>query len=77
MKAVYINNCLWGHVMEKSRVSELSLVTMSVAVLMTAGNCQILSPRFHRIFPPPFSSEMKALSDVVKLLSGCKTEPGF
>ena len=28
--------------MEKSRVSELSLVTMSVAVLMTAGNCQIL-----------------------------------
>ena len=63
--------------MEKSRVSELSLVTMSVAVLMIAGYCQILSPRFHRIFPPPFSSEMKALSDVVKLLSGCKTEPGF
>ena len=78
MKAVYINNCLWGYEMEKSTVLELSLVTMSIAVLMTARNC--LSNFVSLVpqdFPPPFSSEMKALSDVVKLLSGCKIEPGF
>lgn len=64
--------------MEKSTVLELSLVTMSIAVLMTARNC--LSNFVSLVpqdFPPPFSSEMKALSDVVKLLSGCKIEPGF
>ena len=64
--------------MEKFRVSELCLVTMSIAILMTAGNYFIKLCLLSSIgFFPPFPSEMKALSDVVKLLSGCKREPGF